>query len=318
MSEEATSKPRRPKLSLAFGVVLLLAAAGIAWVWFYVLAPMRRFYDQDWRERHSKWAHWEEEQSSYHRFNRSPDLLYGIDDIYRFGDAKWFKWLLDNVVNGGDSFRVCGCTIECMSVISNHYFETNAEWTNWYTANQAKSQEEWIRDGFRASGIEIQLPPSSEDTSRLLGVLGKRSVDPKRVGWDGEPRLDAPFSLRYNAYRWLRDMEFDPVAFLLASDVTSLSEDVREGVVQFRKHEKSDVPNSTLGRLSFAPHPETEWQSSRSVVLYKTWFHVAVSVVTVAAGLRGFFLTRRGIRALRLKSAPALAASHPPDTAGDR
>ncbi len=310
--------PRRPKLAITFGVLLLSGAGVLAWFWFYTLAPMRRVLDLDWRAMHSKEAQWAEEQKSYRRFTRSPDLWYGADDIYRFGDETWFKWLLDRVLSGDSSFRVCGCTMECLAVMSNHDFDADADWANWYEANKEKTQEEWIQDGFATQGMTISLPPSDDETESLLMILGKRSKDPKNVNSAGEPRLDAPGFMRYNAYRWLRDMGFDPVAYLLKSDVASLPKELKEGVTQYREYEKGDVPNSGLGRLSFAPAPESDWRPSISVMVHKTGIQASLLVIVLVAGVTGLGLTRRGIRTLRLKSAPASAASHPPDTAGDR
>ena len=315
--------PRRPKLAITFGVLLLSGAGLLAWLWFYMLEPMRRFADLRWGSLHSELARWEKEQEHYLRTGFAPDRMSPPERLAFYGDKHWFEWLLGRLSGKGRWYEFEGCEacqFSCLGGMANHSFDSVDEWVRWYSANSGKTQEEWIQQGFAEKGFRIGLPPSKSDAVTLLGVLGTRSSDSANVDFRGDRQFEAPQFLRYNAFRWLRDMGFDPIEFLLEGNQPEIPQELVEGLRQFRDFSKEFPLSNHVGLLEFANPPQLYWQNltgRESDSVPRTVHLIVCSVIGILA-LSGFFLTRHGIRALCLKSAPASAASHRPDTADDR
>lgn len=314
---------RRPKFAITLGVLLLSGATVLAWLWFYTLEPIRRFNDAKWISHHSELARWEKEKDHYSRTGFPPSRLSGPQGLPFYGDKRSFEAVLDRLSRKSRWFELEGCeccSMSCLAPMSNHGFESISEWVTWYSINKDKTQEEWIQQGFAEKGFRIALPPSKSDAVTLLGVLVTRSSDSQDVDFRGERRFEAPQFLRYNAFRWLRDMGFDPIEFLLEGNQPEIPQELVEGLRQFRDFSKEFPLSNHVGLLEFANPPQLYWQNltgRESDSVPRTVHLIVCSVIGILA-LSGFFLTRHGIRALCLKSAPALAASHRPDTAGDR
>ena len=315
--------PRRPNLAITFGVLLLSGAGLLAWLWFYMLEPMRRFADLRWGSLHSELARWEKEQEHYLRTGFAPDRMSPPERLAFYGDKHWFEWLLGRLSGKGRWYEFEGCEacqFSCLEGMANHSFDSVDEWVRWYSANSGKTQEDWIQQGFEEKGFRIGLPPSKSDAVTLLGVLGTRSSDSEDVDSKGNQSFVAPYFLRYNAFRWLRDMGVDPIEFLLGRGQLVLSEEITNGLRQFRDFLDEFPSSNRVGLLAFATPPTPYWDYfSESVPEPYPQLSMLICLALIGIlALSGFFLTRRGIRALRLKSAPALAASHRPDTAADR
>lgn len=317
MDTPPEEKNRRPKITIVAGSLLLLLAASLAAGWFYFLAPIRHRANRNWMERHSELGRWKEEQEMYRRTGSSPDLMFRPDKIGLYGDKTWFKWLLDHVNEGSSSFRVCGCTYSCLTDISNHSFNSDKQWNDWYEAHKHKSHEQWLQDGFAKRGVTIALPPSPADTELLLSLLGKLSDDPKRTNYKLERDFDAPGYVRYNAFRWLRDMGFDPVTYLMSHATTKLRPELIEGIKQYRKLELRFPQSNSTGLLAFADGVKSDWDNFSPRATQERFGYIAI-LLMAGFSVGGLFLIRRGIRTLHLKSTPASLTSHPPDTADDR
>ena len=74
--------------------------------------------------------------------------------------------------------------------------ETADAWLAWWKQNRSKSQEEWIADGFRQRGFEVDVPPKPEQFPILLGLLGHAETNAPAA---------IPRQMKYNAFRCLRD-----------------------------------------------------------------------------------------------------------------
>ena len=284
---------------------------------------MRRLADLRWGSLHSELARWEKEQDYYSRTGFPPSRLSGPQMLPLYGDKRSFEAVLNRLTRESRWFEFEGCeccALSCLAPMSNHGFGSVDDWEAWYSINKDKTQEEWVQQGFAEKGFRIALPPSKSDAVTLLGVLGTRSSDSANVDFRGERRFEAPQFLRYNAFRWLRDMGFDPIEFLLEGNQTEIPQELVEGLRQFRDFSKEFPLSNHVGLLEFANPPQLYWQNltGRESDSGPRIIHLIVCLVIGILALSGFLLTRRGIRALRLKSAPASAASHPPDTAGDR
>ena len=316
MNTPPRTKCRRPWLRIAVGSTLLLAAVALAVGWFYVLVPLRHRTDPNWMASHSELGRWNEEQKMYRRLGTSPDLVFRPDKIHFYGGKEWFKWLLDHVNGGSSSFRVCGCTYSCLCYISNHGFDSDEEWNRWYAANKDKTHEEWLQAGFAKRGIAVTLPPSSAKTEALLSLLGRLSSDPKRTNFKLERAFEAPGYVRYNAFRWLRDMGFEPVDYLLDHEVAKLPPELIHGIREYQKLEHRFPKANAVGLLSFSQRDSADGDHFPHSAV-RDGFGYGTYALIVAFGIGGFCLIRQGLRIMRLKSVPASRATRPPGTADD-
>ena len=121
-------------------------------------------------------------------------------------------------------------------------------WLKWWSENHRKSQLEWIADGFRLRGYEVDVPPKPQDVPTLLAALGT-------VESDEDP--DLPRAMKYNAMRCLRDSGFEPVAFALAN--RPVSREVERGLLEYAKRQRSWWTESRVGILPLGEERD-EWQ----------------------------------------------------------
>jgi hypothetical protein len=222
------TRPKRTSAIIGF----LLVAAGLwaAYWWYYKLVPMRHLADPKWRAAHSESARWAEEQKNYTRTGASPDLCFRGDQIGFYGNKQWFLWL-DERIRNPQGFRHCGCTEYALALMTNRHVDS---WARWTDANRHRSQEEWIKDGFLDYGVTVHLPPAPDDTLALLRLLGRKSWNFLWAGPDGKKTPDSvPSYIHYNAYRWLRDSQFDPIQFATSNTTAAQEPDIATGLLNF-------------------------------------------------------------------------------------
>jgi hypothetical protein len=157
----------------------------------------------------------------------------------------WFYKIapLSGIVPSED---VSSCAADHMDTafrnITNQDVGENAvAWLEWWKENRSKSQVEWIRDGFTRYGVTVAFQPNPSDTIALLKLLGN----------EGQSR-QVPDFVQYNAFRWLRDSEFNPVEFVLANDASSLDSTTRRGLLEYLLRERSWPRKDNVGGLDFA------------------------------------------------------------------
>ena len=178
-----------------------------------------------------------------------------------YGNKEWAEKIVSQVSAGG-AFEGCdgGHRDGALSQITNHDFSTATDvreaWLGWWQKNSAKTQEEWIQDGFKVHGFEIALPPTEKDWSKLLVIMGS-TAGPAQASLSGRPsppEMLYPDYLCYNAYRWLRDSKFDAVRHAVINEVANLSVEERGGLIQYAQFEKDGKSLSPPipGRMSFA------------------------------------------------------------------
>lgn len=227
---------------LGTGVVLVLAGMMAAYWWFYRMAPLRRVLDPAWCASHSKRAYWEEIQNAIHRSGWFHDCGFIVG---AYGDKTWMEWLVARLKPGSTLNGCFGAppahADQALRAICNQDAGTSADaWIAWWKTNQAKSQEEWVAEGFRQRGVEITLPPASEQIPRLLALLA-----PGNAG-----RTDAtPWHLKHNAFRCLRDSNFDPVAFALSNPTRS--PEVEKGLREYSNRERQSAGTDHVSPLAF-------------------------------------------------------------------
>jgi len=235
-------------LGAGFGLVLLTAGCVAGHWWFYKLAPARRLSDPHWLAAHSEKARWEEEQKDYERMGTSPDLCFRGDRIGYYGGKKLFLWLEEQIRNP-DDFRYCGCTEYALTLMANRHVTSWKEWTD---ANRARSQEEWIKDGFLEYGVAVHLPPEPDDTVPLLKLLGRKGWNVLFAGPQGTNAPESvPSYIHYNAYRWLRDSGFHPVRFANSNTILVAESDISRGLLAFSNLRAAFPADDGEGVLAF-------------------------------------------------------------------
>ena len=187
-------------------------------------------------------------------------------DVGAFGDKSSAEWIMKHVKPGGGM----GCwgdrlshSADAMRKITNQDVGDRTDaWLAWWVTNRAKTQEEWIEDGFRQCGCDIDAPPTPQQVSVLLAKLGSSETNaPTAVPWH----------IKYNAFRFLRDSGFEPVGFAISNQ--NLSADVAEGLLEYAQLVRSWPAESGVGILAFGKKSQ-KWGSEYLPGIVKTKFQV--------------------------------------------
>ena len=184
----------------------MLTAFTLAFIWFIWIAPLKHIYSRTWNREHSTMRYWEEAQKSVHRVGVTHDV--GIE-MGRWGNKDWVVWIMQHIKPGQ---VIDGCEAshlgESLADMTNQQLEPKAEiWLAWWKTNQNKSQLEWIQDGFASKGILLQQPLTTNNILALLKLSHLATNAP--VFTNTLPHFRQ--SLRFNAFRWLRDSGFRPL-----------------------------------------------------------------------------------------------------------
>jgi hypothetical protein len=215
------------------GFLLVVAGLAAGYFWFYYWGPLRHYYDPAWCREHSQVAGWEEYQECVHRSGWTHD---GFGIVGRLGDKHWVEWIMTHIQPGEDIVTCdAGHKAHGLRYLTNQDAGNSAEaWIAWWRKNQAKSQEDWIREGFRQRGLELETPLTHENILALL----------KLMVYTGDEKDCPPDYMLYNAFRWLRDSDFDPETFGVKDVPAKDGDRVLQGLVRFSRklgwHPKSD------------------------------------------------------------------------------
>lgn len=258
----------------------LFVVSGVAgYWWFYKLAPARRTLDPQWYAAHSQQEYWREIQKSIHRG------LWFHDDgfvVGAYGGKAWAEWIMAHVRPGTSM----GCfgdgpyhSSSSMRLITNQDAGEAADaWLAWWQLNKSKSQIEWIADGFRQRGIKVEAPPTHEQISQLLAILGDT----------GTNKPDAfPKEMKYNAFRWLRDSGFEPVAYALSK--RSITLETERGLLEYARQVTRHPSINGLGILPFTP-PATDTECDPLPTLLTPGFQIKAYVLMIGPLLLGVAL----------------------------
>jgi len=261
------------------GTLLVLGGLYVAYWWFYKLAPRRRAYDWNWRATHSKAEYWREAQKTIHREGWS--FHDDFQPVALYGDKSWAEWIMARV-KPGESMDCMGYPCHSATVmrcITNQDVGDDADaWLAWWEVNKAKSQEEWMIDGFRKYDIDPSIPPSSRNIVSLLELLGNSETDEASA---------VPWHVKYNAFRWLRDSDFDPVAFAVANMADSISEKTKRGLLEYQKRERRWPKVSRVGILPFGREQTdySQWAVLSLLTPRFRWTAYAVTFLPMLAGV---------------------------------
>jgi hypothetical protein len=229
------------------GALLLLTGLSVAYWWFYKLGPARHTLDPRWVSSHSQQEYWREVQKSIHRGMWSHDDGFAVGC---YGDKSWAEWIMNHVKPGTSMGCLGGdpChSATAMQFITNQDVGKEADaWLDWWKKNRAKSQEEWIADGFAQRGVKIDVPPTDEQVRAVLTLLGKSEASESAA---------IPRQVSYNAFRYLRDTGFDPVAFVLSH--RPISGAIERGLVEYGKWQRFYPEAIGVGALPFFKNDDT-------------------------------------------------------------
>lgn len=232
------------------GWLLITAGVGLGAGYWLVIVPLAQSIDPALCPGRSLAGFWDRKQLC---------LKLGIthhDDgwfIGKFGNKQWASWVLNKLKPGNGIGCSGGHKEVAFRYLTNQDFRGADDEVRsleaWWESHKSQSQEEWIQQGFAKTGIQVSLPPSTNDWPNLLHVLGRKSLNDKNP--DSEPKAHFEEHFRYNAFRCLRDSGFDPVDYLLTEPHKVVAEDAIEGIRAYRSYEK-EFTTPAPGKLAFA------------------------------------------------------------------
>ena len=186
-----------------------------------------------------------------------------FDEVGRYGDRTWAKWTVAQAVRGRE-ITDCGHIghkdsalqyITCQNPAKEtegHWRQGAAEkaWLGWWVENRDKTQEQRIQEGLAQYGALVHLPPSTADREPLLRLLGNTTTN----------RLESvPRYVKYNAFRWLRDSGFDPLAYALSNVSLTTPDLVKNGLVAYSTNAALYPRINGAGILSFGKQAADEY-----------------------------------------------------------
>ncbi|HBO43439.1 MAG TPA: hypothetical protein DD670_05820 [Planctomycetaceae bacterium] len=241
------------RITFAAGVLLILYGLLAIYYWYYLLAPVRRIMDPNWRAAHSEQAYWQEMRNVVNRTG-----VWEHDSVFpmgRYGDECWAEEAIKHC-DPDAKWVLCCSPGDSLTYMTNQEATQRAnDWHEWWKQNKHKSQVEWIQDGFAQHGITATVPPSPETIEALLKLLDKPededidASEEEETGEEVDEVKEIPGYLRYNAYRWLRDSGFEPVRYLLSN--RDVSPEVARGLLEYAKFEREWPKSSGVGILPF-------------------------------------------------------------------
>ncbi len=261
--------------------VLLIGTGGFCgYWWFYKFAPSCRTLDPKWYAAHSQREYWREVQKGIHRGRWFHDDGFTVGE---YGDKSWAEWIMAHVTPGSDMGCMGGglChSASSMRYITNQDVGDNADaWLDWWDKHKSKSQEEWIAQGFRQRGFEIDVPPTLAQAPRLLSLLGNSETN----------KLTAiPGEMKYNAFRCLRDSGFEPVAYALSNRMVSA--EIERGLLEYARMERQGAAARSVGIRLFGKKDEDQWEGMALPPMLKTRFQIMANTLSIGLPLFGVAL----------------------------
>ncbi|MDD8042202.1 MAG: hypothetical protein PHC78_00395 [Verrucomicrobiota bacterium] len=270
-------------------LALVFIGAGVfcGYWWYYKLAPFRRTLDPEWYSSHSQREYWSQFQESIHRMGWFHDAGFTVGAC---GDESWMKWIIDHIEPGT---RLDGCMGDglahadgALRSISNHDVGEDANaWLAWWEKNKFKSQAEWIAEGFRQRGFEVDVPPTEEQIPVLIAVLGNS---------DTNELTAIPSEMKHNAFRCLRDSGFDPLVYALSN--RTVSTEVERGLMEYARRERLWPAASGVGILPFGKKDEDPWAGMALPALLETRFQITANTLSIGLPLLGVALLILSVR----------------------
>jgi hypothetical protein len=270
-----------------FGSLLLLTACALVFLWFFWLTPFKNLYSGDWERKHSNYARWIEDQKSIHHIGVTHDT--GIHMGY-FGGKEWTIWIMGHIKPGQD---ITSCEAShlgnALADMTNQQLGYQSDpWLAWWKTNQNKTQLEWIREGFASKGVVLQQPLTTNNILALLKSANLATNSPVYTNMPSGLRS----SLRFNAYRWLRDSDFKAKDL----DINSVTAEDKDQIIQslIDYAEWYGIHRDDPGKLPINGNASRDrWPDAVFETRPYRW--TLYFIITVAA-LGGWFLLRLSCR----------------------
>lgn len=295
---KASASPRQyGRLVRTLGWMMLLTGTLGAGGYWFLVRPWLQGGAPEYAPHLSAQGFWESKQV---HLKWGPWWHEDGNTVGAFGHKEWAERLIQWMADGKEMDSCSsGHWEEALPMITNQelaFDDSGKAWQDWWRTYGQLSQEEWIQDGFKKLGFEVQLPHSKDDWPALLAILG-RSPGPTPADSGGMGRRQShtfPYHVRYNAYRWLRDSGFEPVFYVLANQYDISGEELSGayGFGEMAKDMSQLFEAPPPGRLAFAPEPE--WGFTGSLRLHpglSTAFQAGWTVVCAVLCLIGGWLT---------------------------
>jgi hypothetical protein len=147
------------------GWILLAAGTFLAFLWFFWLLPFRHLADYNgWVARHSAKAYWEETQKQITRMGYLHDNGFYVG---AYGDKTWAEWIIKGLRVDEDLWPRHKDSV-LAHITNQDPGPTAAAWLAWWSTNQARTQEQWILDGFRQEDLELNPALTEASVKALL------------------------------------------------------------------------------------------------------------------------------------------------------
>lgn len=189
----------------------------------------------------------------------------------------WTAWATAQTVRStilGDLYVLLIRSFAMRFITNQDVGEKADAWLDWWETNRAKSQEEWIADGFANRGFKIDVPPKSDQTCVILALMGSP---------EAEESAAIPEHMKYNAFRCLRDSGFEPVQFVLANH--AIPTDIEGGLLEYAKWQRRWPEAIGLGTLPFANKGGTTEHQYPPTILKPVVKTAACTIIFVSAAL---------------------------------
>jgi hypothetical protein len=193
------TRRRKRRILLFIGITSLLLATAVSFLWFYWLGPLRQF--GHWIETPYTLSPREEWTRTKRRIRRTGWNHSDCITVGRYGDKEFAAEMIRRM-KPGQYISSCwgGHKDEALRTMTNQDAgDTVKEWQEWWQANKHKTQQQWIREGFEQAGLTLHSPLTKQDITALLLIISRPGETPD-YHWN-------------NAFRWLRDNDFDPRSF---------------------------------------------------------------------------------------------------------
>ena len=280
-------KHRWRAIARTIAIFLLLSSAYTAFWWFYQLGPNKHTLDSDWLAQHSREAYWEEIQTSLRRIGWTHWAGWPAG---WYGDADFMAWAMSQTRPEDSGLNDCSAGHRASSFckITNQDLGTEGKgWLQWWAENKSKSQIEWIQDGFAKYDVKVSVPPSDADIIPLLQLLGNMN---EQEGKNGRNVQEIPDFIKYNAFRWLRDSDFNPIQFMLSDESATLDPIAKEGLLQYYQYERRFPSQEAIGQLYFNGNSHSEDDDSMMPTLLTLHFRMKIYAKIVIPLLLGIGL----------------------------
>lgn len=220
------------------GVLLCTFGVVTGYLWHWHLLPLRHYGDYHWKALHSDYTRW---QDCKERVYRHGDWSSHGDELRRWGDKEITGYLIERL-EPGQELDTCaaGHLSPAFEYITNQTPGTTADaWIAWWEENKHLTQEQWVADGFKQHGIELETPMTHGDHVELLAIIGGQ----------GE---ELPSHVWFNAQRWLRDHGFETHTVTMADLQGDDAEHLLAGLVAYSEF-VGRSPANDVGSLTNPP-----------------------------------------------------------------